>query len=136
VRRRQAPKNDGCRVVAGAVSSPQEELMAARQTGVIAVSPPQAGAATVDYGAWGGAGLGLPTVLFEWRLSGCRAGSPAQVTNQGRRMNVESLVGTDGAAVEDRHPQGVSDVTVMSILLVVQLAWLALLGYGLLSLIR
>jgi hypothetical protein len=51
-------------------------------------------------------------------------------------MRDESLVGTDGAAVEDRHPQGVSDATVLSILLVVQLAWLALLGYGLLSLIR
>jgi hypothetical protein len=51
-------------------------------------------------------------------------------------METESLVGTDGAAVEDRRPKGVSDATVVSILLVVQLTWLALLGYGLLSLIR
>ena len=49
-------------------------------------------------------------------------------------MDGETDVGDDGPAVK-RQP-GVRDATVVSILIAVQLGWLGLLGYGLLTLLH
>jgi hypothetical protein len=51
-------------------------------------------------------------------------------------METESVVGDDDAAVGRRRERRVRDATVVSILVAVQVAWFAVLGYGLLVLIH